>query len=136
VAASDPGGDGRPPTGRGGRGERTRWDRLLPAVSAFYGIGPGDLPSMPTDLFMAYVDQMPRLRAERLLDAAQAALAEHHKPEWWDAQLAAARGDAQEGGTTTGRPSSPFRFNGQPISAQELKRELASSLGAGFSEAA
>lgn len=85
---------------------------------------------MPTNLFMAYHDAMPRIRAERLLDAAQAAMAQFHKPAWWNAQLATASGDTEEAVAAASRPASAFRLNGQPVSHHELKG-IIGTLGAG-----
>lgn len=93
---------------------------------------------MPTDLFMAYYDAMPRLRADRLLDAAEIAGLQHMAPDavnaWYDRTLAMA---VAVGGDTASTPSEPqppsaFRLNGQPISPHALSQTLASVSGGGF----
>lgn len=57
---------------------------------------------------MAYVHAMPKIRAERMLDAASAATATYQQAEWWDALTIRAQGGQQ----SEALRSSPFSLNG------------------------
>lgn len=67
---------------------------------------------MPAGLFEAYEARLEPLRAERVLDAAQAATAMHAGKDWWESMLARARGVVRE---ATERARVLFTFNGRPI---------------------
>jgi hypothetical protein len=72
---------------------------------------------MPHPLFAAIVREMEPIRAERLLDAAQAASVPHMGKEaarWWDRTVAAARGLARE---IVERAGPLFTFNSRPINS-------------------
>lgn len=84
--------------------------------------------NLTVGMFEACVAQMDPLRAERILDMAQAAAAVHAKQDWWDALIARAQGAkravAQAGG---------FMFNGAAVSFDGLFRRLSSAIGGGVS---
>jgi hypothetical protein len=67
---------------------------------------------MPHPMFSRHVRELDRLKAERLLDAAQAATAQFQKAEWWDGMLARARGVASE---IVAKVGPLFTFNGHAI---------------------
>jgi hypothetical protein len=67
---------------------------------------------MPSGVFEAYEAQLEPLRAERLLDAAQAASAHLAGRAWWDRMVAAANGIVSE---VRERARVLFTFNGRPI---------------------
>lgn len=60
---------------------------------------------MTTDVFAGYVEELPPLRAERLLDAAHAA---HPTPTWFDAQVTALK--RSENGSEAEAPNEPRPF--------------------------
>jgi hypothetical protein len=77
--------------------------------------------------------QLPRIRAERALAAAQAAVYPHlrkdHAKRWWDATVKmtqqVARGAVQAAKTL-------FTLNGRPMNPDQMKRGLTEQLGGGF----
>lgn len=92
---------------------------------------------MPECLLLAYHDNLDRLRAERSIDAAQAASVPHLTREghasWYRAAQKRTRrrivssGPASPEGTTTG---ALFTVNGQPVDKHGLARWLAVTFGA------
>lgn len=89
---------------------------------------------MPECVLQAYLDQIPRLRAERMMAAAEAASVPYFEKgahrEWWQRQGQAA---TAESAPVPGGQRTPFTFNGRPMQLGGLKRELATALGGGFS---
>jgi hypothetical protein len=71
-------------------------------------------------MFIAHVQQLEVIRAERLLDAAQAALAQSQPQSWWDTMIAAARGVAVE---VVKRAGPLFTWNGQSINTSDGLRK-------------
>lgn len=94
---------------------------------------------MTTDLALAYVESMPRARAQRLLDASTAAIARFQQPEWWAALESVANGDGDDGEAgqvaTTRRRRQPLSINGQAMPVGHAKLMLAGALGDQFAEA-
>lgn len=80
---------------------------------------------MPLGLFEGYERQMPVLRAERLLDAAQAASVPHMGREaqgWYDRMIAAARGVVED---VVRRAAPMFTWNGRKLgSSRELRAKF------------
>lgn len=87
---------------------------------------------MTTSMFASYVDRMPRVAAQRVLDAARAMLAPYQPESWWNSLTEQAYGDDEVPVET--RRRSPLSINGQPMSIGEAKERLAGALGAGFSD--
>jgi hypothetical protein len=87
---------------------------------------------MPHPLFAAIVREMEPIRAERLLDAAQAASVPHMGKEaarWWDRTVAAARGLARE---IVERAGPLFTWNGSAVnSSQGLRQKFAEGVTGG-----
>jgi hypothetical protein len=71
-------------------------------------------------MFTAHTRRMDALRAERLLDAAQAATAHYAGREWWDSTLAAARGVVAE---VVRRTGPLFTWNGQGVNSSNGLRQ-------------
>jgi hypothetical protein len=88
---------------------------------------------MTTSMFMSYVDQMSRLGALRVFQAARAASAPYQKAEWWDTLADQAYADDPE--PIAESAPSLFTFNGRPVSPGELKTRLSTALGAGYEAA-
>lgn len=79
-------------------------------------------------MFVAHRKRLDALKAERLLDAAQAALAQSQPQSWWDTMIAAARGVAVE---IVKRAGPLFTFNGVGInSSSGLRAKFSESVGA------
>jgi hypothetical protein len=84
---------------------------------------------MPHPMFTAMVREMEPIRAERMLDAATAALAPHHKQTWWDDLLARARGVAVD---LVKRAEPLFSFNGRAVnSSAALRHEFGQHVSGG-----
>lgn len=88
---------------------------------------------MPECVLQAYLDQMPRLRAERALEAAGIGALPWMKQgaaqRWYDAQQA--RLTLVEATATPGRTS--FTWNGKPmLGVRHLKEQMGQALGAGL----
>jgi hypothetical protein len=86
-------------------------------------------------MFVAHCKRLEPLRAEVLLDAAQAATSVHAPKEWWENLTSTARGGKQSKAATTSSGDGGdgfFRVNGQPIELGEFKQKLAEGLGGGF----
>jgi hypothetical protein len=81
--------------------------------------------------FELYVEKMPALRAERLLDAASAA---HPTKTWLDTLGQAIKvGDPDVQPAPDGDSvSAAFYFNGMPMTVPQIQAELTGALGAGF----
>jgi hypothetical protein len=75
---------------------------------------------MPHTVFAAHAKHLTALKAERLLDAAQAALAQTQPQSWWDTMIAAARGVAVE---VVKRAGPLFTFNSRPINTSDGLRK-------------
>ncbi len=75
---------------------------------------------MPSGVFEAYEAQLEPLRAERVLDAAQAASAIHAGREWWESMLARARGVVHE---VVRRAFPMFTWNGAPVNSSASLRQ-------------
>jgi hypothetical protein len=88
---------------------------------------------MTTDLALAYVESLPRVRAQRLLDGATAAIARFQPATWWNALESVANEEDVEV-VAHRRRSSPISINGVGMPVREAKLQIAQALGAGFSE--
>jgi hypothetical protein len=78
---------------------------------------------MPHLMFVAHCDQLEAIRAERLLDAAQAATAQFQKQSWWDGLLASARGVVRD---VAEKLEPMFVWNGRALnSSEELRQKFA-----------
>lgn len=88
---------------------------------------------MPECVLDAYFEQMPRLRAERIIDAARAAAGPYQKQGWWDALRDQAYGAVRQATAAAGA-GARLAFNGVPVGVRELKSRLNQALGGGYSE--
>jgi hypothetical protein len=88
---------------------------------------------MPECVLSAYLDQIPRLRAERALDAAQVNalpwMKDGDRQAWYE---------AQHGRMGLVEPEAsdvwmPFTWNGQRVGKEVLKSKVAGALGSGLS---
>ena len=83
---------------------------------------------MPECLLFAYVDEMPRIRAEQLRElsfaAAWAHMTKQGAKDWMDSLQKAMQRVVTEG----------ISWNGKPVSMRGLRSRLASALGSGFSD--
>lgn len=87
-------------------------------------------------LVLRYAEELPRLQAEQVLNAGQAALypvlAQYGKGRgWWESWSKRARRTARG---VADSQIGQFFFNDVPVSIRQLKRKLADHLGGGFSE--
>lgn len=87
---------------------------------------------MTIGLFERYAEEMDSLRAERLLDAAQAATAQHQKEPWWDALAERARGVPSQSVEPVAQDDK-FMFNDKHVSFDALFTQLSRALGGGVS---
>jgi hypothetical protein len=80
---------------------------------------------------MRYAEEMPRVRALWMLDAAQAALYPHLKREgaraWWDSLVRRTRRVVRAVGQL-------FTLNGAPVTPDALRERLGAELGGRFEE--
>lgn len=82
---------------------------------------------------LAYAEAMPRVDAQRMLDAAQAAAFPHRTKDnaaSWLRDL----GRVIQAARQTVSDAAEFRWNGRPVSLGGLKRRMARAFGRGFSE--
>lgn len=90
---------------------------------------------MPECVLQAYFEQLPRLRAERALEAAGVGalpwIKERDQQRWYDAQRA--RLNPEPMPSKADAALLPFTFNGIPMGKAALKARVAQVLGAGFS---
>lgn len=90
---------------------------------------------MPECVLQAYLDQIPRLRAERMMAAAEAASVPYFEKgahrEWWQRQGQAAT--AESAPARAAGSGTLFTWNGAPMGLPALKGKLAGVLGGGFS---
>lgn len=84
--------------------------------------------NLTVGMFEACVAEMDSLRAERILDMAQAVASVHQNQGWWDALIARAQGVTRVAAQATG-----WAYNGTAVSFDGLFRRLASALGSGVS---
>lgn len=94
---------------------------------------------MTVSEIQAYADQMPPLRAEWLLDLAQAAtypttlrFAPDAAQTWWDALMSTAGGAAQAT-TAAVRQATGFTLNGMAMGFDALAQQISKMLGGGVS---
>jgi hypothetical protein len=85
---------------------------------------------MTVDVFIGMIEEIPLMRAERLLDAAASA---HPSKAWFDDLGRTLRAAAEDEDDAPVAPRSTFRLNGRPVELADLKGSLAQALGAGFS---
>lgn len=86
---------------------------------------------MPECLLFAYADNMPRIRAERLRDAAQSALYPHLTKQGAKDWLRSINSMAQRVVSTA---TQGITFNGRPVTLKGLRRRLSQAMGGGFSD--
>lgn len=84
---------------------------------------------MPHPVFTAHVKHMDALRAQRILDAAEAAAVQFHPLTWWDSMLARARGVVAE---IKDRIGPLFTFNSRPINtSRDLRSAFSEHVSSG-----
>lgn len=105
---------------------------MIPRLRAVYGGDYRDWMQMPHPMFVAHVTQLEPLRAERLLDAAQAASVPHMGKEaagWFERLTAQARGMAAE---VVKRAFPMFTWNGAAVNTSHgLRQRFAASVSGG-----
>lgn len=94
--------------------------------------------SMTWGEFRRWVAEMDALRAESMLDAAQAASVPHYTDEgrrgWYDQMIARSLGDGGRAQDEAPSVATGFTFNGTPMSFDSLRDALGSALGGGVSQ--